>query len=133
VRLTIAIGVGLVVAAGFASYALLWSDGGRSQDSGAIAASECDAANRVFTEEGLAPPDTYAPRCPDPEDLRAELRSAQVDTTKFRAMKRAMRSGQIEEDQNPCTYPAWLREVIELSDEQCRGELGRALATQYER
>lgn len=42
-----------------------------------------------------------------------------------------MRAGEIEEDQNPCTYPAELREAIELSDEQCGGDLGRMLPRQY--
>ena len=61
-----------------------------------------------------------------------EVESVQVDTTKADAVRQALETGLIEEDQNPCTYPADLREVIELSDDECAGELGRALAEQYD-
>lgn len=58
--------------------------------------------------------------------------STQADTTKADAMFKALKAGEIREEQTPCTYPAALREVIGLSDEHCAGELGRTLAAQYD-
>ncbi len=61
-----------------------------------------------------------------------QLESTATDTTKFEAMRRAVKAGEIREEQNPCSYPAYLREIIELTDEQCAGELGQKLAEQYD-
>jgi hypothetical protein len=61
-----------------------------------------------------------------------EDQGLQVDTTQADAVMEALRAGEIREEQNPCTYPADLRAVIELSDEDCAGELGRVLEEQYE-
>ncbi len=67
------------------------------------------------------------PAAPSPEDVRG----AQADTTKADAVMEALLAEEIKEEQNPCTYPAELREIIELSDEQCDGALGQTLAKQY--
>lgn len=96
-----------------------------------VPASDCPEANQVYVKEHLTAPDTYSETCPDPAQLRADLKAGQHDLTKFDAMSEALEAGRIEQDQNPCTYPADLREVIELSDAQCDGELGEVLKEQY--
>jgi hypothetical protein len=95
-------------------------------------ASDCPSADHVLIAEHLKPPETYSPSCPDSERLRSDLESGQEDTTQFVAMRKALEAGEIHEDQNPCTYPADLREDIGLTDSQCAGELGRMLARQYD-
>jgi hypothetical protein len=55
----------------------------------------------------------------------------QEDTTKFDAMSEALEDGEIKQEQSPCTYSRYLREIIELSDEDCSGALGRTLERQY--
>lgn len=61
----------------------------------------------------------------------ARQESAQADTTMADAVREAVRAGEIEAGENPCTYPPALREIIGLTDEQCDGELGRRLERQY--
>jgi hypothetical protein len=98
----------------------------------ATAASECPRADQVFVEEHVKPPEAYSPECPSPTQLRTDLQSAQEDTTQFEAMRKALEAREIQEDQNPCTYPAALRQTIGLSAAQCAGQLGRMLARQYD-
>ncbi len=66
------------------------------------------------------------------EPTPADLASTQTDSVMSDAVYKALKAGEIHEGQNPCTYPAALRAVIELSDEQCAGELGRVLAEQFD-
>ena len=104
---------------------------GEPDQSMTTVAADCPDAGLVFAEEHGSPPDSYAPGCPDREQLRTDLESAQENTAMFEVMEAAVNAGHIHQGQNPCTYPRELRDVIELSDDRCSGAVGETLAEQY--
>ena len=77
---------------------------GEPDQSMTTVAADCPDAGLVFAEEHGSPPDSYAPGCPDREQLRnADLESAQENTAMFEVMEAAVNAGHIHQGQNPCT------------------------------
>lgn len=88
----------IVIPSGYAVAQALQNDG--------VPGSQCPEANAVYAGAGLAPPDEYAPDCPDPDELQAAFDSATVtETSRLEEIREALEQGRITEDQDPSTYP----------------------------